>query len=335
LATGGSQTLLIAGIGAGVVVVVGVIALIVFLALGSRSQQTASPSPASGSPAANPPSAAAAPAPATSIAPAAPAAPAVVASSPATASPPAQPAAPIPSLANIDPDLRMKAEDLASEYKAGPAAADAKYAGKIIEVEGSVKVIGSHFKDRQPVATYVQVGNMDVLFQDVQCEMAGMDLPAQLSRKTKVKIKGRWRLPATGPDGKPQSIAFDKATIENCVFTEIGPSARVVVTAEEMSAQARADRVKFRALYDLYTDVLVTGEVGSIERDSASNVCLVFKTSAKPRIMISFGYTHDLEAKMKVKYPVGAKVSLAGIYNDATSASTPDIYLHGTLMVEK
>ena len=226
------------------------------------------------------------------------------------------------------------------EWEAGPAAADSKYGGKIIEIEGSVKEYGAIFKDRKEAGGYVQIGSMDVLFKDVRCEFAVMDWREKISRKTKVKIKGLW-LPTPPPDrrvGVAQAITRDKCSLENCVFTEIGPNARLLVTAEEMSALARSDEEQFRAIYgDYHTEVLVTAEVESVERIRGNNVCLILKTSAPPRVMIELGdlgYSPDREAKMKAEYPPGTKVSLKGIYNSAINYGKPELYLSGTLKKE-
>jgi len=145
-----------------------------------------------------------------------------------------------------------------------------------------------------------------------------------------VKVKGQWK-----PTPKP---TFERSVLENCVFTEIGPNPRKTVTAEELSSEARANREQFRGVYTYtHNDLLVTGEVASIERaGNFSNVCLVLKTSAAPRVLVEqFSGNPEVEAKMKADLPPGTKVKIVGQYNDAASENRPELFLNGRILKDE
>ena len=258
-----------------------------------------------------------------------------------TASSPSQPAAPLPSaqaappppavdLTSVEPDVRIAAVDLGKENVAGPAAADAKYGGKVIEVEGVVVSYGGNMKDRRPAGEYVALGKEGDGAMYVKCEFAETDLWKKIARSSQVKVKGHWK-PTPNP-------TIERSMLQNCVFTEIGPNPRKTITAEQLSSEARVNRDQFRGVYThTHSELLVTGEVASIERaGSFNNICLVLKTSAAPRVLIEqFSGNPEVEAKMKADLPTGTKVKIVGQYNDASSNGKPDLYLLGRIMKDE
>jgi hypothetical protein len=314
-----SKVLVIAGIGVGAIVAIGVIAVVALFAFSPRK-----PIPVATAPA--PP----APAPAAATTPAATNA---VPASSATNPLPTQPAAPARSLVNVEPDIRINAMDLALEWQAGPAAADAKYAGKVIEVEGAITEYDgkNYFENKDVDPRFVKVGKTEVLFKDVRCETAETDLKNKLSLKSAVKIKGLW-LPVPPPDNRigANKITRERCTLVNCVFTEIGPNPRVTLTAEQMETEARTDRKQFDARYgDRATEITVTeGEVASVEQ--STYVLIVIKTSAPPRIV--YMMEGDQNANMafaKSKLLPGTKVRIECTYNNEyTRGDTSDILLN-------
>jgi hypothetical protein len=228
--------------------------------------------------------------------------------------------------------------DLAQEWEANPSAADAKYAGKVVEVEGAVIAFGRNdFKSGVDDGSLVMVGNIGVLFKEVRCEMREEDLRPKIARKSNVRIKGLWlSVPVTEKlVGVAYKATRDKCTLVNCVFTEIGPNPRISLTAEEMSSEARADRDQFRTKYgDNFTDVTVTGEIAS--QENKTYIWLIIKTSASPRIVFEMvGNRQDNEAIAKSTFPQGTKVRIEGGYSDNSSAGTPDIILHGSIILQK
>jgi tRNA_anti-like len=316
----GSKLLIIAGIGVAAVVAIGVIAVVASFAFSSRK-----PVPVASAPATTP----ATPSPAPAAIPGA-------ATPPATPSPspqPTQPAAPARSLVNVEPDIRINALDLALEWAKGPAAADAKYAGKVIEVEGAITEYGNknYFENKDVNPQFVKVGKTEVLFKDVRCETAETDLRNKISLKSAVKIKGLW-LPVPPPDTRlgARDITRERCTLVNCVFTEIGPNPRVTLTAEQMETEARTDRKQFDARYgDRATEITVTGgEVVSVEQ--STYVLIVIKTSAPPRIVYMMeGDQNRNMAFAKSKLLPGTKVRIECTYNNEyTSGDTSDILLN-------
>jgi len=228
--------------------------------------------------------------------------------------------------------------DLALEWEAGPAAADAKYAGKVIEVEGAVTEYGGNsFENKDVDKHVVQVGKTEVLFKDVRCETAETDLRKKIARKSAAKITGLW-LPVPPPDrriGVALKITRERCTLVNCVFTEIGPNPRVTLTAEQMETEARTDRKQFDARYgDRSTEITVSGEVASMKDDNY--VLIVIKTSAPPRIVFMMVGNKDANmAFAKSKLLPGTKVRLECTYNNENSGGgTSDILLHGSIYPE-
>jgi len=221
--------------------------------------------------------------------------------------------------------------DLALEWQAGPAAADAKYAGKVIEVEGAVTEYGKNYFENKNVDThFVKVGKTEVLFKDVRCETAETDLRTKIATKSAVKIKGLW-LPVPPPDTRlgAHEITRERCTLVNCVFTEIGTNPRVTLTAEQMETEARTDRKQFDARYgDRATEITLTGEVVSVEQ--STYVLIVIKTSAPPRIVYMMeGEQNRNMAFAKSKLLPGTKVRIECTYNNEyTTGDTSDILLN-------
>jgi hypothetical protein len=226
----------------------------------------------------------------------------------------------------VQPDVRVSAVELGTENEAGPAAADAKYAGKVIEVDGSVMNYAGRWEGGRPVGEFVGVGDPGNIYTYVRCEFSENELWKKIAKTSTVKIKGRWK-----PTPKP---TFEKSTLTDCVFVEIGPNPRINTTAEELSAEARQSRDQFRAKYARSAEFLVKAEVASIERaGSFGNVCLVLKTSAAPRILIEqIGPVKEIEARMQAELPPGTKVSIVGSYNDASSNNQADLFFNGSIL---
>jgi hypothetical protein len=319
-----SKLLLIVGIGAGTVLGIGVIFLLGYLALGSRrpaapvatAPAAASTPAAPGTPqastvapnAAAPPAASPAP---TSVAPTKP-----PASTPTTPTAPAKPAAPARNLVDVEPDFRTTPQDIGTEYKADPAAADAKYKGKVIEIDAEV----SQCFPFQGELTAITSGNLESMFY---CHFAEPDLWKKVAGRSKVKIKGVFR------------ANDNKFKLEDCVFTEVGPSPRLVLTSDEMSAEARADRPRFRErVYG--ADILVKGEVASIVHNSGESVRVVLKTSEKPGIVVDTQARQDnVEAALKRDFPIGTKVLLVGRVLDETAQPLTDVRLIGQVIKDE
>ena len=96
---------------------------------------------------------------------------------------------------------------------------------------------GANWKDRRPVGEYVAPGMPENGRQYVKCEFADTDLWKKIAKKSQVKIKGQWKPPAgTG----------ERSQLTNCVFTAIGPNPRTNITAEQLSADALANRDQLR-----------------------------------------------------------------------------------------
>jgi RecG-like helicase len=102
-----------------------------------------------------------------------------------------------------------------------------------------------------------------------------------------------------------------------------------------MSAEARADRPKFR--YRLFgADLQVKGEVVAIEQASNDSARLVLKTSEKPRIVVDTqSRSAETSAALKREFPIGTKVFLLGEVKDETAQPLTDVFLFGQVMKDE
>ncbi len=207
------------------------------------------------------------------------------------------------------PDFTITAEALHAETQSNHPAADAKYAGKTLEVEGVVGGMASNGRvslaDRHPATRTL-----------VECEFQQADLWKLVARGSKVKVKGQWKT-------SPQD-----AVLTACVFSDVGSSPRITTTPDQLSTEARANRDEFRAKYQ-WADLLVNGEVEGVRVVEGQKV-IVLKTSAEPFVVVKlFRFNTPGTPKLEDEFPSGKKVSLVGSYNDAEGAKRAAVFLGG------
>jgi hypothetical protein len=127
-----------------------------------------------------------------------------------------------------EPDFTLKAVDLCKEYEADPAAAEAKYRGKWLLVEGEVNPNG--VRPGFMMGLSVELGqykpDADKSGRSVRADMAsGWEAKAQaLSDRQRVKIKG-----------KCQGDAGLWVDLIQCELVEAGADPAVAVTAAQLS----------------------------------------------------------------------------------------------------
>jgi len=105
---------------------------------------------------------------------------------------------------NVEPAFTLKAKTLFSEYKANEVAADAKYKGKIVVINGKIQDIGKDVMDQ----AYIVVGGSG-LMDGVQCTFSKgeNDSVASLSKGQIVSVKGEVA-------GKMGNVLLNKASLQ-------------------------------------------------------------------------------------------------------------------------
>ena len=103
--------------------------------------------------------------------------------------------APTPTLVPVPtppPAYTLSAAQLYSEYEANEVAADQKYEGKILRVQGTVAEIGKDvFFDTPPYVTLGVVGGFD-WYLGVVCFFNEENEVAQLSKGDTITVQGRY-----------------------------------------------------------------------------------------------------------------------------------------------
>jgi hypothetical protein len=161
--------------------------------------------------------------------------------------------------ANREPAFRVSATALAQEAIADPKAAEAKYRGQLIEVDGRIDLANRVIGDSRMVSLIgARTGPDNVFSVDVMC-LSVPNHRAQmwwLGKGEKVKVIGRVT------NISPKAVYLDE-----CTFTEQEPNPTVTLSAEQLAGEfaqnASAATKKYQpVLGEKYgKEVIVTGTV--------------------------------------------------------------------------
>jgi len=161
-----------------------------------------------------------------------------------------------------NPEIKTTAEAFAKEVLADEKAAESKYKGKVVELEGQVqyanKIIGN---DRMITLVGAKKKPTDVVGLNIACVPAaeGKDKMWWLGRGEKVKVIGR-----VSPYMSTSSV-----TLEQCTITEVGKNPTPQVTAEalveEFVKDEGAAKKKYTESEFVMKEVIVEGTVAGTE----------------------------------------------------------------------
>jgi hypothetical protein len=125
-----------------------------------------------------------------------------------------------------EPAFRGKAEDLHKEFKASKAAADTKYTGKYVEVEGRVDKVSwmTGFKDKLDLAPPQSATPRE----SIACTMSPAAPPTyrELGTGQTVKVRGKLTLSIIGT-----------IFLEDCTISDPGPSPVLRAKAKDLGAE--------------------------------------------------------------------------------------------------
>jgi hypothetical protein len=142
--------------------------------------------------------------------------------------------------ASNEPAFRGKAEELHKEFKAGQAAADKKYKGKYVEVEGQVDKVSwaTGSKDKLDLAPPQSVTPREM----VSCTMSpsAPETYRELGKGQTVKVRGKLTLSIIGT-----------IFLEDCTIADAGPSPVLRAKAKDLGAEfAKEDGEPAAKKYD-------------------------------------------------------------------------------------
>src|SRR5262249_45189718 len=129
-------------------------------------------------------------------------------------------------ISNVPPKFSLSAQELFNENARNTAAAAAKYKGSVVEGSGVVNGFMENYGEAGIVTLKVEGQPLGLMCNTFEAEPWKKVHPGQ-----QVKLKGRW----------PPFSEFGLNLLD-CVFTELGPSTAVSVTAEQLAQEYAADQ---------------------------------------------------------------------------------------------
>ncbi|MCI0705671.1 MAG: hypothetical protein L0241_31815 [Planctomycetia bacterium] len=179
----------------------------------------------------------------------------------------------------VDPklDFTVTAESLAKEYKADGKAAKAKYAGKVVEVTGTVETTNLDGITRPPIVWLngYREKPTDITQAKILVNIATKDLEPKvrpLAKGQQVVIRG----------------TMDNQTVpalDKCEFVKIGPSTAMPVTVAGLEAEFKKNR---DAAWKKYNDksVVVKAKVVKIKKDDKTFIWTVTDPTGKGTVQL-------------------------------------------------
>jgi hypothetical protein len=290
-------------------------ALVLMVSLVSLGCGTQSPKPA-----ATGVTPSATPAPASTSASSAPVAPA-----PASSTPAPGPPAPLPAIdvSKTAPVISVSADEFVENAVKDPTGTDAKYMGKVIQVEGNVSWVARRIEKKEVTGVTMRISSKKG--QTLLCTFTDPQAWKEVARGSRITLKGRWSsfAPVRG---------MQELTLTDCLVLEAGPCSRITTTPDELSADyASLGSDEFFKKYN-QKDVIVEGEVRSHEQASSGAHVVVFKTSTMPYIGFDPNQVGKREASnLKAQYPIGQTISFHGFYwPTIRSLKNDSIFWNGT-----
>jgi hypothetical protein len=171
-----------------------------------------------------------------------------------------------------------------------------QYQGKVIELKGVVKGIGT--LSGKPELLVVSPGNEQA---DVRCWMSGEEeFWAKVSKGQQVTVKGLVRDPQASP------------MLIECEITGTGPSMAVTITAEELAKEVASDGDKATAKYK-GKSLILTGEVISAEPRGSLKLVTLKGTTDEP--VECFFYSDSSIKAWDKKLVPGVKLKMYAEYD--------------------
>lgn len=208
----------------------------------------------------------------------------VVAGAVATGQPPAAPKFP-------PADFTLSAADFYNEFRKGAEAAEAKYKGKVVELNGTVYAVGYNDGVKSSVIIFEGPDKDNPI--GAVCAIPGQHYVGELGRGQAITVRG---------------TTVSRAQLEKAVLVKRGPDAVVRLAAPDLAKAYNADRKAVEQKYHNKT-LVITGEVLAFKNAPGSNYeYLEFK---------GFGDTcvkcwYPLAPSLKNQLRVGQKARFAG-----------------------
>ncbi len=222
------------------------------------------------------------------------------------------------------PELKTTAEALAKEAIADPTAAEAKYKGKVVEVDGQVafanKIVGDN---RMFSLTGAKKQPTDAVSRDVMCTPRPdqQDRAWGLGRGQKVKVVGR----VTG-------VNTFGVSLSDCTVAEEGPNPTQTVSAEQLAADYAknplAAEKKYLAGEKYAKEIIITGTVADLK--TKNDFYVVRLAGSGPVAVDCTVKKEDWESLKK-----GEKVTIKGDLSFAYDAKANAVVVETAFVLKK
>ena len=235
------------------------------------------------------------------------------------AAPAPLPAAPA-DVAKTEPVVKLTIDEFLVPASKDVAGTNAKYLGKVIQLQGTVSFTNRRVANGAVVGVVVRLANSSQ--NSIACEMSDTEAWKIVARGSQITLKGKLAAHVPRPGavyGTPQL-----GNIIECVILEAGPSSRIVTTPDQFVEEYNA--IGRDGFFEKYRDkdLLMEGEVAGYEQATNGSYCVILKTSTMTHVGLSIG-----QKKWEATYPIGQKASFTGVYNSAVSTPKQD-----TLVIE-
>lgn len=208
------------------------------------------------------------------------------------------PAAPTVDVRKISPEATLDADTLFAQREQN---ADRKYAGKVIEVNGKIKLVEAA-KNDGAVAYVVGLDFKKDLTKGLVCFLLDSSAWSRLGTDQKLTLKGVYNPKLA--DG----AFFGAQALSDCIIVKAGPTTQIVIDAEKLAQEFEANP---RAASDKYESktMIVSGEI--LPPDPKNPDKLVLKGTKDVRLLCGTYYDHFKKFTGKP----GDKVKVHGRYD--------------------
>ena len=204
-----------------------------------------------------------------------------------------------------EPAFRLTDEAFAKEFKASSKAAAKKYAGKWIELEGTVGAVASKNMLGQHVLGFKGATKETATGFDAAPVVCGL-VPEAVKAATEVTVTQKVKVL-----GKYEEGTLD-ATLAHCRIVWTGPDPAIKVAAAKLAADHVADEKAADAKYE-HKQVLVEGVVAATTKDEFGSPSLVLAGAKKDdqTVQVTCTFTKDA-AERAGKVAKGQRVRVKG-----------------------
>jgi cold shock CspA family protein len=193
------------------------------------------------------------------------------------------------------PDFTLTAKAFDEEYNKDKKAAEAKYKGKVVELSGTVKLVGRNLGKEAFVS--LDAGSKNIT--GVMCFTTDKQPWLKATPGRTAKLKGKWPEFTVGP------------SLVGCIVTEVSGPETPTLTADELGKAYAADKDATTKKYD-NKYLFLTGEIAKVTFNEAKAASVLFKTSGKTKVLATFT-AFDKEETEKLK--AGQKIKVLGLYS--------------------